>query len=1494
MRKGMGIPEDQGLYLSEYEKDNCGIGLVASIKGEKTHDIIKKGIRVLEKIEHRGAVGSDPTTGDGAGMLMQIPDEMFRDDMEKNGIKLPEIGEYGVGMIFLPKKSDEEILCEGIIEEIIIEEGQEVIGWREVPVNSDKVGHIASSTMPVIKQVFIKKSKDINNFELKLYVIRKRIENAVAESTIKNKENFYIPSMSSRVVVYKGLLLADQVSGFYIDFNNEKMKSAIALVHQRYSTNTFPSWDLAQPFRYLAHNGEINTVKGNVNWMTAREPELYNEILGEDVKKLFPIASLRNSDSACLDNALELLVASGKSLIEAASILVPAAWENNNELTKEVKDFYEYYSGLMEPWDGPAALAITDGRQIVATLDRNGLRPSRYLITKDDIIILASEAGTLEIPSEDIKENGRLMPGKTLFIDTEKGEIISDKDIKQQIATSKPYGEWLNKHKLEIESMDKAPVRHTTDYESIIRRMKAFGYTREDLKEVIAPMAKEEHEAIGSMGNDAALAVLSDKPQLLFNYFKQLFAQVTNPPIDSIREAVVMSVTTNIGIKGNILETTEDKAKVIKLNSPILSNKDLDKIVNLKNENFRTKVLPILFDPTQENGLEKGMRSLFRKAEETIDDGYNIIVLSDRKVDDFNAPIPSLLAAAGLHHYLIKNRKRNGIDIIVETGEAREVMHFSLLIGYGVLAINPYLAFETIDYMMDHGLYLNPGDKEKAHKKYIKANYKGIEKVMSKMGISTIQSYRGAQIFEAVGLSKKFVDRYFVGTTSRIEGINIDAVEKEVKTRHDKAFNSIRKDSAILDNEGHYHWRKGGENRLFSPDAIAKLQHSTRINDYKEYKQYAKLINEQGENLATIRGLFKFKKSNPISIDEVEPIENIMKRFVTGAMSFGSISKEAHEAIAIAMNTIGGKSNSGEGGEDPSRFLDNRRSAIKQIASGRFGVTTHYLVNADELQIKMAQGAKPGEGGHLPGHKVSEEIAAVRHTSPGIDLISPPPHHDIYSIEDLAQLIFDLKNVNPKARVSVKLVSEVGVGTVAAGVSKAHSDMILISGYDGGTGAAPLSSIKHAGLPWELGLSETHQVLVMNDLRGRVRIQADGQMKTGRDIVIATLLGAEEFGFATSMLVVLGCVMMRACHTNMCPVGVATQSEELRKKFMGRSEYLINFFRFISQEVREIMAELGFKTMDEMIGRTDMIEMNKAIEHWKASGIDISNILYQPKLPSRIARKCVQSQDHGLENVLDKKLIELSKPAFENKEKVNIDLPIYNVNRTVGTMLSGEIAKIFGGEGLPDDTITINFKGYAGQSFGTFGMKGLTLKLEGQANDYIGKGLFGAKIIVKKPVEAKYKAEENIIGGNTILYGAIRGEVYLNGVVGERFAVRNSGVNAVVEGAGDHCCEYMTGGRVAVLGKTGRNFGAGMSGGIAYVYDIDGKFEQRVNNGMVVTERLEENDFDELKNMIEKHVEYTDSSRGKDILTAWEANSKKFIKVIAPKYKELLAQGKVK
>ncbi|MBM7557394.1 glutamate synthase large subunit [Halanaerobacter jeridensis] len=1494
MVKAIGIPEEEGLYSPEQEKDNCGVGFIAHKFGNKSHRVVEQGLEILIRLAHRGAVGADPETGDGAGISIQMPDQFLRKVMNDQNVELPAVGDYGVGMLFLPQDEAERQEMINLIEKLITEEGQEVLGWRDVPVAEDEIGENAASKAPYIKQVVIGKGEGVDNFELKLYFLRRKIEKLVARLDIEEEELFNVTSFSSKVLIYKGLLLAEQISKFYLDLKDESMQSGFALVHQRYSTNTFPSWDLAQPFKYLAHNGEINTLRGNINWMEAREPSLESDILGDKIKELFPITDEEASDSSNLNNVVELMVASGMDVVEAMTMLIPEAWSKNEFLDEDVKAYHEYNATLMEPWDGPAAIGFTDGEQIGAKLDRNGLRPARYTVTKDDYIIAASEVGTLDTPSENIAESGRLQPGEMLVVDTEAGEIIHDEEIKEELSSAHPYREWLENNKQYLEDVA-AEKEVESDYsEEITKEIRAFGYSREDLEVLIAPMAANQKEAIGSMGNDTPLAVLSNRTKPLFNYFKQLFAQVTNPPIDSIREKVVMSLKTNLGSKANILERTADKAKTIEFDSPILDNQQLNKIANLDSDEFKAATVDTVFDPEEENGLQNGLIKLFNRVTEQVEAGANVIILSDRGVNDSQAPIPSLLATSAVHNYLIENKMRNGVDLVVETGEAREVMHFALLIGYGALAVNPYLALDTISYMSDEGLYLTETEDrsriEKRKRKYLKAVDKGLLKIMSKMGISTIQSYRGAQIFEAVGLSSEFVEQYFPGTTTRIEGIGLEVLEKEMQCNHQRAYNDPEHEDDLVANEGEYKWRAQGEHHLFSPEAIAKLQHATRKGDYELYKKYAQEIDDQSEHLATIRGLFDFKDRDPIPIEEVEAVEEIRQRFVTGAMSFGSISKEAHETLAKAMNEIGGMSNSGEGGEDPERFYDDRRSAIKQVASGRFGVTTNYLANADELQIKMAQGAKPGEGGHLPGKKVSESIAKVRHTTPGIDLISPPPHHDIYSIEDLAQLIFDLKNVNPDSRVSVKLVSEVGIGTIAAGVSKAHADMILVSGFDGGTGAAPLTSIKHAGLPWELGVSEAHQVLVKNNLRDRVRVQTDGQMKTGRDVAIAALLGAEEYGFATAPLVVLGCIMMRQCSENSCPVGIATQDPRLRERFAGSKEQIINYFTFVAQHLREIMAELGFRTVDEMIGQTDKLDMNDAIKHWKSEGINVEKILHQQQDDTDLAVHCTQDQDHGIDDILDRDLIAAAKPALEKEEKVTIDREINNTNRTVGTMLSGLIAKEYGEEGLADDTININLTGYAGQSFGAFAMKGLTLKLEGQANDYVAKGMFGGKVIVKQPDELEVPAHKNVIAGNTILYGATEGELYMNGVAGERFGVRNSGAHAVVEGIGDHGCEYMTGGRVVVLGQTGRNFGAGMSGGIAYVYDIDGNFTEKVNDLMVDIEELKEEDLELVQDLVTNHVEYTGSERGREVLENWDEVQDKFVKIIPPKYKEIMAE----
>jgi glutamate synthase domain-containing protein 2/glutamate synthase domain-containing protein 1/glutamate synthase domain-containing protein 3 len=1469
---------EKSLFEREFEKDNCGMGFIASIDGLKTNKIIKDGISILRGLEHRGASGYDSETGDGAGLLFEIPDTFFREVCEN----LPEIGDYGTGNIFLPVNPDDSIKIKEIAEKITAEEGEKVLFWRKVPVNKNAVGVEAQRTLPEIEQLFIERvTASKEDFEKKLYIIRKKIENKVKTLT-SDTEEFYITKLSSKTIVYKGLIKPDQIEKFYIDLQSDKMKSQFCLVHQRFSTNTFPKWELAHPFRFLAHNGEINTVKGNVNWMTAREPVLKSEAYPE-IKDLLPVNDHLSSDSANLDAALEFLIFSGKTLIEAISILVPAAWEKDNEMPEKLKNFYNYYSGLMEPWDGPAALAMTDGRYILAKLDRNGLRPLRYLITKDNYIIAGSEVGTLPTEFSNIKESGRVRPGEILLLDMKEGKVLDNKETLNNILNNNDYSELLkNKKYIHNEIKEYKYEEKSKNISEIEEQLRIFGYTREDLSIIISDMASTGNEPLGSMGNDTALAVFSEKPRLLFNYFKQLFAQVTNPPIDSIREKSVMSIKTELGTKGNLLLDTPENSDTLVFDSPVIDNKTMDYIKSEYKESLVIK--DIIFDSKNET-LEGKLEKIFSEAEKDIENGKKIIILSDKKAGKNSIPIPSLLAAAGLHHYLIEKKKRSGIDIILETGEAREIMHFALLVGYGVLLINPYLAFDSIDYMLAKKMYLK-SDKQEYVKNMTKALEKALMKTMAKMGISSVQSYRGAQIFEALGLSQKLVDKYFKGTVSRIEGLDIEALEKETRLRYNKAVNALERQSEVLENDGEYQWRKDGVNHILTPEAIAKIQEATNRNDYKIYKEFSQIINDQSKKLLTIRGMFKLKKQTPVPLEEVEPVEDIMKRFVTGAMSYGSISKEAHEALAMALNEIGGRSNSGEGGELSERFTDNRRSATKQIASGRFGVTTSYLINADELQIKMAQGAKPGEGGQLPGHKVNKEIGKTRHTTPGIGLISPPPHHDIYSIEDLAQLIFDLKNVNPKARISVKLVSEAGVGVVASGVAKAHSEMILISGHDGGTGASPLSSIKHAGLPWELGLAEANQVLKEHKLRNRVVLQVDGKLKTGRDVIFGALLGAEEFGFATMPLVVLGCIMMRKCHTNMCPVGIATQSEELRAKFVGKYKNIITYFRFLSEEIREIMAELGVRKLEELIGRADLLEADYSNENWKSRKVDLSKILYKNSSDNS-SNICTEKQDFGMDKIKDIKLIAKAEKSLENGEKTIINDTITNADRSLGAMLSGKIAEKYGEAGLPEDTIKINLKGYAGQSFGVFGMSGITFDLEGESNDYIGKGLFGAKIIIRKPEDAAYDSSKNIIGGNAVLYGAIKGELYLNGVAGERFCVRNSGAVSVTEGAGDHGCEYMTGGRAVILGRVGKNFGAGMSGGIAYVYDKHNKLEKRLNREMVDIFKTEPVHEQEIKKYVENHFRYTKSKIAEEILADWENLKSNFKVVVSPEYNEL-------
>jgi len=1485
--------QEGGLHNPDFAKGSCGVGFVANIKGAKSHSIIRQGLEILVNITHRGATGADPDTGDGAGILIQMPHEFFSREASKLGFTLPQPGDYAVGMVFLPREASQSKQCEAILEKFIAAEGESLLGWRDVPVDSTTIGKTAREVEPIIRQVFVaRKSADPAAFERKLYVIRKQAENAVRASGLSQASYFHVTSLSHKTIVYKGLLLADQMETFYHDLSDETMVSALALVHQRYSTNTFPTWDLAHPFRFLAHNGEINTVRGNTNWMYARQESLASELFGDDIKKLFPIVNPNVSDSAAFDNALELLVASGRSLPHAMMMMIPEAWSKNVEIDEEKRGFYEFHAAMMEPWDGPAAMAFTDGSVIGATLDRNGLRPARYVVTTNDLVVMASEVGVLEFAPQEIIKKGRLEPGKMFLVDLGQGRIIDDAELKADLCTRKPYRQWVEENKIELAKLPAPPGVHQPDHQTLLTRQTAFGYTAEDIRVLLTPMATNGEEPVGSMGSDTPLAVLSDRPQLPYNYFKQLFAQVTNPPIDPIREELVMSLTSYIGCHHNLLSESAKHCHLLEIPQPVLTNGELEQLRHVAVGDFKSTTLSITFKAAEgPAGMRKALDTICAEATQAIKDGYSILVLSDRAINAETAPIPSLLATSAVHHHLVREGTRGKVGLVIESGDCREVHHFALLIGYGAGAVNPYMAFETLTDLCAQQILPGENAEKTAHKNYIKAVGKGLLKIFSKMGISTLQSYQGAQIFEAVGLNRELVDRYFVGTPSRIGGIGVDVVAKEALQRHANAY----KDGSrrMLDLGGFYQWRRGGEYHVINPETIAKLQDSTRTSNYERYKEYAKLVNDQSKNMATLRGLFEFKAAGPISIDEVEPAKEIVKRFVTGAMSYGSISKEVHETLAIAMNTLGGKSNTGEGGEDPERFLDNRRSAIKQVASGRFGVTAHYLVNADEIQIKMAQGAKPGEGGQLPGHKVNEIIAKVRHSTPGVTLISPPPHHDIYSIEDLAQLIHDLKNINPTARISVKLVAEVGVGTVAAGVSKAHADHVLISGFDGGTGASPLSSIKHAGLPWELGLAETQQVLVMNDLRGRIRVQTDGQMKTGRDVVVAALLGAEEYGFSTIPLIVEGCVMMRKCHLNTCPVGVATQDPELRKRFNGKPDYLVNYFFFVAEEARELMASLGFRTFDEMIGRVDMIDMRKAIDHWKAAGVDLSQILFKPQVPDTIKVRCLDKQDHGLDKALDNQLISLAKDALEQKKPVEINLPIKNVNRTVGTMISGEISRRYGAEGLPEDTIKCTFTGTAGQSFGAFACHGLTMILEGDANDYVGKGLSGGRIVVYPPKGSTFVPEENIIVGNTLLYGATQGEAYFRGVAGERFAVRNSGARAVVEGVGDHGCEYMTGGVVVVLGGTGRNFAAGMSGGVAFVLDEQMNFNHRCNMSMVDLEQVsEEEDKSILKDLIQKHYYYTGSKVAERVLNNWDELLPKFVMVMPTEYRKVLAKLK--
>jgi glutamate synthase (ferredoxin) len=1504
-------PPRQGLYDPRYEHDACGVGFVVDLHNRKSHDIVEKALQVLINLEHRGACGCEKDSGDGAGLLIQTPHRFLQAKCEALGIALPAPGDYGVGSVFLPTDPEDRRRCQSKFEHVVREEGQTVLGWRDVPVDNTSLGATARASQPFIRQILIGAAPQLTAanrpdplaFERKLYVIRRRVEASVRDSAVAQRGLFYVPSLSSRTLIYKGMLNSAQVNHFYPDVHDPLLESALALVHARFSTNTFPSWPRAHPYRYIAHNGEINTLRGNINWTTARERLFASDLFGDDMKKLLPVIDQSGSDSAMFDNVLELLVLAGRSLPHAVMMMIPEPWSGDPNMTPEKKAFYEYTSFLMEPWDGPASIAFTDGVRVGAVLDRNGLRPSRYYVTYDGLVVMASEVGVLDIAPERVAEKGRLQPGRMFLVDLEKGRIVGDDELKREIASQHPYAEWVRQHAIEFSELPPGPVGHEINHATVLKRQRAFGYTSEDVKMLMVPMAKDANEAVGSMGNDAALAVLSDRPQLLYNYFKQLFAQVTNPPVDCIREEIIMSMDTTIGSEYNLLKPEPRSARQIKMPSPILTNEELDKVRNLDGTQkgaFKTIALPILYWVKDgASGLERYLSALFRKASEAIAMGYEFIILSDRGISKDYAPIPALLAVAGLHHHLIREGTRTKVGLVLESGEPREVHHFALLIGYGAGAINPYLALETLDDLVCQGDL--PGmSAEKAAKNYIKAISKGVMKVMSKMGISTIQSYCGAQIFEAIGLNQDVIDRFFTWTASRVSGVGLDVIAAEVKARHDLAFPERPLNGHTLEAGGHYQYRKEGEYHLFNPETVHKLQHACRSGSYKVFKEYSALVDNQAKRLCTLRGLFDLKLADkPIPIEEVEPVEAIMKRFKSGAMSYGSISQEAHETLAVAMNRIGGKSNTGEGGEDPARYTpeangDSKNSAIKQVASARFGVTSEYLVQARELQIKMAQGAKPGEGGQLPGHKVYPWIATVRHSTPGVGLISPPPHHDIYSIEDLAELIHDLKNANSRARISVKLVAEVGVGTIAAGVAKAHADVVLISGHDGGTGASPLTSIKHAGAPWELGLAETHQTLLLNDLRSRIVVEVDGQLKTGRDVVIGALLGAEEFGFATAPLVAMGCVMMRVCHLNTCPVGIATQDPKLRAKFAGSPEQVANFMRFIAEEVREWMARLGFRTLNEMVGRTERLEVSKAVNHYKARGLDFSPIFYQPSVAPTVGRYCSIPQEHELEKSLDHTtLLPLCKDALEHGTPVEATLPIRNVHRVVGTTLGSEITRRYGAPGLPDDTIRLRFKGSAGQSFGAFIPRGVTLTLEGDANDYVGKGLSGGRLVVFPPAGSTFLAKDNVIIGNVALYGATSGEAYIRGMAGERFAVRNSGADAVVLSVGDHGCEYMTGGRVVVLGRTGKNFAAGMSGGVVYVFDEDGSFPKNCNPEMVKLYPLDDaEDVAELHELLRRFWQFTGSERPWRILQRWDEFRPRFVKVYPNDYRRVVETQK--
>jgi glutamate synthase (NADPH) large chain len=1502
------IDQNQGLYLPEFEHDACGIGFRAHLKGRKSHQIVADAIHMLERMDHRGACGCDPNTGDGAGILLQIPHEFLYEECLNLGFRLPPLGEYGLGMIFFPSDDKKREECKEILNRKITSLGFELLGYRKVPTQNETLGEGSGSVEPWVEQLFISKVDPLQDnitFERKLYVFRQYATKLIHESVDGTKEQFYFSSLSSSTVSYKGQLTTDQLKYYFPDLKNKDVVSAFAIVHSRFSTNTFPSWKLAQPFRYIAHNGEINTVKGNVNWIRAAESTFYSEFFTEkEMQMILPICDKGNSDSAQLDNAIELLYLSGRSLPHVMMMLIPEAWDGNEHMDPVRKAFYEYHSSIMEPWDGPASISFTDGKIVGATLDRNGLRPSRYWVLNDDTVIMASEAGVLDVDQSKVISKGRLQPGKMFVVDMEQGRIIPDEELKADICSRQPYQEWLDEHKIRISELPDS-IRPYTKYDekSLLKRQLASGYTSEDLRMILAPMAASGAEAIGSMGIDSPLAVLSNQSQHISYYFKQLFAQVTNPPIDSIRERSIMSLISFVGAADNILTESPKHCRQVQLEQPVLTIKQFDKLRFVDYEGFQAKTINTYFNVDSVNpakSLEFALERICRYAEDAINDGFEIIILSDRAIDSDHAPIPSLLAVAAVHHYLIREGIRGKVGILVESGDIWETHHFATLIGYGASGICPYIAFETISDMNRRGMIDGEFTDEELYKNYTKAVDKELLKIFSKMGISTLQSYRGAQIFECIGLNKSVVDKFFSGTVSRIEGLGLDEIAKECLIRHTIAFPKVAVQSVKrLEVGGVYQWKQRGEKHLFNPETIHLLQQSTRVGEkdfdkgYEIFKKYSKIMNDQTEQAMTLRGLLNFKNASPISIDEVEPIENILTRFATGAMSFGSISWEAHTTLAIAMNRIGGRSNSGEGGEDEIRYAlrengDNLSSSIKQVASGRFGVTSYYLTNAKELQIKMAQGAKPGEGGQLPGHKVDDWIGKVRHSTPGVGLISPPPHHDIYSIEDLAQLIYDLKNANKDARISVKLVSEAGVGTVASGVAKAHADVVLVAGYDGGTGASPLSSIRHAGLPWELGLAETHQTLVKNKLRGRITVQADGQIRTGRDIVIATLLGAEEFGVATAALVAVGCIMMRKCHLNTCPVGVATQNKELRALFSGKPEHVVNMFQYLAQEVREIMAELGFRTINEMVGQSQMLEKRNNIDHWKIKNLDLSRILYKEEADDSVALYKQEEQDHGIANVLDWKLIEDAQAALRNQSKVTGEYVVNNLNRSIGAMLSNEVSKIYDGDGLPAETISYKFRGTAGQSFGAFSTKGLKFELEGDANDYFGKGLCGAELVVYPDRNATFKPSENMAVGNVSFYGATSGEAYINGMAGERFCVRNSGAKVVVEGIGDHGCEYMTGGVVVILGETGKNFAAGMSGGLAFIYDTKGDFDSKCNKEMVNLETLEDSDYQLLKDMIGKQYSNTKSEVAKYILDNWETEIEKFVKVYPTDYKRIL------